>query len=152
MERTARARHFWDSVKGNLTLFKDIADILHLIKGPVTPVIEADEADYVSAALAALPQGELTLESWSEWTQSLKQSTGRKGRALFMPLRQALTGQAHGPGNAAFTAAYRLMIKLSPVYRAKPKDKPSWHANAFIFLTPPCATASKRPAWILPCR
>jgi glutamyl-tRNA synthetase len=88
---------FWDSVKGNLTLFKDIADILHLIKGPVTPVIEADNVDYVSAALAALPQGELTLESWSEWTQSLKQSTGRKGRALFMPLRQALTGQAHGP-------------------------------------------------------
>jgi len=88
---------FWDSVKGNLTLFKDIVDILHLIKGPVTPVIEADDADYVSAALAALPQGELTVESWSEWTQSLKESTGRKGRGLFMPLRQALTGQAHGP-------------------------------------------------------
>jgi glutamyl-tRNA synthetase len=88
---------FWDGVKGNLTLFADIADILNLIKGPVSPVIEADDADYVAAALEALPPGDLTEQSWSEWTQSLKESTGRKGRALFMPLRQALTGQAHGP-------------------------------------------------------
>ena len=26
-----------------------------------------------------------------------KESTGRKGKALFLPLRQALTGQDHGP-------------------------------------------------------
>jgi glutamyl-tRNA synthetase len=88
---------FWDGVKGNLTLFADVADILRLIKGPVSPVIEADDADYLAAALDALPQGALTEQSWSEWTQDLKESTGRKGRALFMPLRQALTGQAHGP-------------------------------------------------------
>ena len=59
-------------------------------------------------SLDALPQGTLTEQSWSEWTQNLKESTGRKGRALFMPLRQALTGQAYAPRNAAFTAAYRL--------------------------------------------
>ena len=88
---------FWDSVKGNLTLFADVGDILRLINGPVSPVIEADDADYLAAALDALPQGDLTEQSWSEWTQNLKESTGRKGRALFMPLRQALTGQAHGP-------------------------------------------------------
>ncbi|HAT08126.1 MAG TPA: glutamate--tRNA ligase [Rhodobiaceae bacterium] len=88
---------FWDSVKANLTLFDDVGDILRLIEGPVSPVIEAYDADYVATALDALPQGDLTEQSWSEWTQSLKESTGRKGRALFMPLRQALTGQAHGP-------------------------------------------------------
>ena len=88
---------FWDGVKGNLGLFRDVEDILQLIKGPVTPVIEAEDADYVADALNALPEGELTDASWSDWTQSLKESTGRKGRALFMPLRQALTGQAHGP-------------------------------------------------------
>ena len=88
---------FWDGVKGNLTLFADVADILRLIKGPVSPVIEAGDADYLAAALDALPQGALTEQSWSEWTQDLKESTGRKGRALFMPLRQALTGKAHGP-------------------------------------------------------
>jgi len=30
-------------------------------------------------------------------TQRLKERTGRKGAELFMPLRVALTGQAHGP-------------------------------------------------------
>ena len=88
---------FWDGVKGNLTLFDDVGGILRLIEGPVSPVIEADDVDYVATALDALPQGDLTEQSWSEWTQNLKESTGRKGRALFMPLRQALTGQAHGP-------------------------------------------------------
>ena len=88
---------FWDAVKGNLTLFDDMKDLLALINGPVTPVIEADDADYVAQALAALPAAPLSTESWGAWTTALKQETGRKGRALFMPLRLALTGQAHGP-------------------------------------------------------
>src|SRR5690606_4553100 len=31
------------------------------------------------------------------WTVAVKDSTGVKGRALFEPLRVALTGEAHGP-------------------------------------------------------
>jgi len=31
----------------------------------------------------------------------VKAATGRKGKALFMPLRKAVTGQAHGPDMAA---------------------------------------------------
>ncbi len=88
---------FWDSVKGNLTRFADIGDILHLINGPVSPVIEAEDAEYIEAAMQALPSAPLDMQSWSAWTGALKEQTGRKGRALFMPLRQALTGQAHGP-------------------------------------------------------
>ena len=88
---------FWDSVKGNLTRFVDIGDILHLINGPVSPVIEAEDAEYIEAAVQALPSAPLDMQSWSAWTGALKEQTGRKGRALFMPLRQALTGQAHGP-------------------------------------------------------
>lgn len=88
---------FWDSMKGNLTRFADIGDILHLISGPVRPVIEAEDADYIEAAVQALPSAPLDMQSWSAWTGALKEQTGRKGRALFMPLRQALTGQAHGP-------------------------------------------------------
>lgn len=91
------AAEFWDGIKGNLTRFSDVQEILRLINGPVTPVIEEADKDYIAAALEAMPQGDLDEASWSQWTQSLKESTGRKGRALFMPLRQALTGQAHGP-------------------------------------------------------
>ena len=31
----------------------------------------------------------------------MKEQTGRKGRALFLPLRRALTGLDHGPDMAA---------------------------------------------------
>ena len=35
--------------------------------------------------------------TWKEWTDAIKSTTGRKGKDLFMPLRQALTGMDHGP-------------------------------------------------------
>ena len=47
--------------------------------------------------MALLPQGKITDVTWGDWTSSIKDETGRKGRDLFMPLRLALTGQAHGP-------------------------------------------------------
>ena len=31
------------------------------------------------------------------WSTALKSASGRKGKALFMPLRLALTGEDHGP-------------------------------------------------------
>jgi glutamyl/glutaminyl-tRNA synthetase len=57
-------------------------------------IIAAAGAEFFSAALIAYDQtnGELKL-----LTQQLKQQTGRKGPDLFMPLRVALTGRAHGP-------------------------------------------------------
>ena len=39
----------------------------------------------------------MNADTWSAWTAILKDKTDRKGRALFMPLRQALTGMDHGP-------------------------------------------------------
>ena len=40
-----------------------------------------------------------TLEQadWKAWTNALKEVSGKKGKALFLPLRLALSGQAHGP-------------------------------------------------------
>jgi glutamyl-tRNA synthetase len=88
---------FWLGVRGNLERFDEISDMLQLINGPITPVIEDEDSAFIATAREALPAAPLTAESWSSWTSALKQQTGRKGRALFMPLRQALTGQAHGP-------------------------------------------------------
>ncbi|RMF12503.1 MAG: glutamate--tRNA ligase, partial [Alphaproteobacteria bacterium] len=36
-------------------------------------------------------------ETWGRWADAVKAETGAKGRSLFMPLRQALTGRNHGP-------------------------------------------------------
>ena len=88
---------FWEAMRGNIEKFADMQNILALIHGPVTPVVEVDDADYIEQARALLPDAPLGMDSWSDWTGRLKEETGRKGRALFMPLRMALTGQSHGP-------------------------------------------------------
>jgi glutamyl-tRNA synthetase len=89
---------FWEAVKPNLNKFADVADMAKIVTGPVTPVIE--DAAFAAAALEVLPEV-IDAGAWSAWTTAVKEKTGAKGKGLFMPLRLALTGQAHGPDMAA---------------------------------------------------
>ncbi|MGH7019374.1 MAG: glutamate--tRNA ligase [Brevundimonas sp.] len=89
---------FWDVVRGNLNKFADVADMARIVTGPVTPVIE--DSAFAAAALDVLPDV-VDANAWSAWTAAVKEKTGAKGKGLFMPLRLALTGQAHGPDMAA---------------------------------------------------
>ena len=59
-----------------------------------------DDADFAKAASALVPDA-LDEHSWSTFTNSVKEKTGAKGKALFMPLRLALTGRERGPEMAA---------------------------------------------------
>ena len=88
---------FWLTVRPNLTVVKDVVEWARLIEGPVTPAIADEDADFAAQAAELLPEGELTADSWGEWTNALKEATGRKGKTLFLPLRMALTGQQRGP-------------------------------------------------------
>jgi glutamyl-tRNA synthetase len=65
----------------------------------VTPVIE--DRDFIEAAAGVLPEGSWDTATWKTWTEAVKAATGLKGKALFMPLRLALTGLDHGPELAA---------------------------------------------------
>lgn len=85
----------WTVLQPNINKLGDIAELKKLIDGPITPVVE--DADHIAKCLALLPDGTLAADSWGNWTSAIKAETGAKGRALFMPLRQALTGQNHGP-------------------------------------------------------
>ncbi len=87
--------NFWNSVRANLNLFRDIKDWWQVAKGPVTPLVEDD--DFASKAVELMPAEPWTTETWKTWTDSIKAETGRKGKELFMPLRKALTGMDHGP-------------------------------------------------------
>lgn len=86
---------FWDAVKPNLTRISDAGDWARVVEGPVTPAIE--DADFMAEAAAVLPTDPWGPETWHLWTEALKARTGRNGKALFMPLRLALTGLDHGP-------------------------------------------------------
>lgn len=84
----------WEAVKGNITRLKDAAEWVEVVEGEVEPII--DNADFARAAAALVPD-RLDGESWSAFTNAVKEKTGAKGKALFMPLRLALTGRERGP-------------------------------------------------------
>lgn len=91
------AEDFWNVARENITVRSDVANWWALCRDGATPLIEDQDVDFVATAKTLLPAQPWTSETWGEWTAAVKQETGRKGRGLFMPLRKALTGQAHGP-------------------------------------------------------
>jgi glutamyl-tRNA synthetase len=86
---------FWEAARPNLARLSDAQDLWTLVTGPVTPVIESQA--FADEAMRLLPQDPLDETSWGTWTQAVAAATGAKGRALFHPLRLALTGREHGP-------------------------------------------------------
>ncbi len=89
------AEAFWHAVQGNLERFDEVSIWWTIVRGRADPVIE--DRDYLARASALLPEDPWSLDTWRAWTDRLKQATGRKGRALFHPLRLALTGRETGP-------------------------------------------------------
>ena len=93
---------FWNAVRANLVLLPDVKEWVRIVEGPIEPVIA--DAAFASVAAALLPSGAYDDKSWSVFVEAVKAKTGAKGKALFMPLRQALTGMDHGPEMAALFA------------------------------------------------
>jgi glutamyl-tRNA synthetase len=88
-------RAFWEAVRPNLHYLADAAHWWRVVQGPITPEIAA--GDVLRAARDTLPPEPWSQATWSEWTNAIKSVTGAKGKALFQPLRLALTGSDHGP-------------------------------------------------------
>jgi glutamyl-tRNA synthetase len=86
---------FWMAVRGNLAVLADAKAWWEVVHGEVAPVIEDRELTQQAAAL--LPPEPWDDTTWDVWISALKVATGRKGRALFHPLRLALTGLQDGP-------------------------------------------------------
>jgi len=89
---------FWNAVKPNLAKFEEAARWAVVVRGPVTPAV--DDPAFLAKAADLLP-AEIDAGAWSRWTEAVKAETGAKGRALFMPLRKAVTGLEHGPDMGA---------------------------------------------------
>ncbi|MGE0053213.1 MAG: glutamate--tRNA ligase [Hyphomicrobium sp.] len=86
---------FWDAVRGNVTVLADAKGWWQVVAGEISPVIE--DAAFLSRAAEVLPAEPWTHDTWGLWTNAIKAATGAKGRALFHPLRLALTGSDQGP-------------------------------------------------------
>ncbi len=88
---------FWLAVRGNIEKLADVATWRAVVSGPLTPVIAAEDRDFITVARGLLPPAPWDTTTWKAWTDAVKAATGRKGKDLFMPLRRALTGLDHGP-------------------------------------------------------
>ncbi|AQX28109.1 MULTISPECIES: glutamate--tRNA ligase [unclassified Bartonella] len=98
-----QAEYFWNTVKNNITKVSDAVlwwKIIHINES--FDITSPEDRAYVQQSVYSLPEGILNDKSWKIWTTALQEKTGRKGKALFMPLRQALTGMKHGPEMGKF--------------------------------------------------
>lgn len=86
---------FWMAIRANLSRFGDAAAWWSICRAALAPVVE--DASYLAQAASLLPPAPWDETTWGTWTRAIGTSTGRKGRALFMPLRLALTAREHGP-------------------------------------------------------
>ena len=88
----------WHAVRPNLATLAEAPEWWRLVTGPIdAPKFSAEDRAFLAEAADAL---RWSADPWPALTATLKARTGRSGRALFLPLRQALTGMDHGPGMA----------------------------------------------------
>ena len=98
----ALAEPFWRVIRDNVETRADIAPWWAVLRDGAVPEVAEEDRAFVAEALALLPDPPYGPEAWGDWTAAVKAATGRKGKALFMPLRKALTGRARGPEMAEF--------------------------------------------------
>ncbi len=88
---------FWLAIRGNVEYLSDSKIWHDVITNRIKPVIAAEDETFVREAAILLPAAPWDTGTWKIWTDAVKTATGRKGKALFLPLRLALTGLDHGP-------------------------------------------------------
>ena len=88
---------FWTAVRGNLDLLNEARGWWDVVAGSIVPPLIEGESEYLRTALETLPAEPWDETVWPAWIERLRAETGRKGKKLFLPLRQALTGEDHGP-------------------------------------------------------
>ena len=88
-------KKFWDTIKGNLETVEEISSWTDIVFN--SKPAESDDKDYIKLALELMPEEPWDDDTWTTWTNAIKEKTGRKGKELFLPLRVAFTGLTHGP-------------------------------------------------------
>ncbi len=88
----------WLAVRPNLEKVSEAHEWWQVIAGDLAvPALEPDDRAFASTAADMADGMAWDAEAWKTLTGALKDATGRKGKALFLPLRLALTGMDHGP-------------------------------------------------------
>ncbi len=87
----------WQVARANMSRRTELAGWWHLFRDGAEPLVDPEDREFVEQAFALLPEPPYGPDTWGAWTNAVKEATGRKGKALFMPLRKAVTGRERGP-------------------------------------------------------
>ncbi|WP_425500158.1 glutamate--tRNA ligase [Parasphingorhabdus halotolerans] len=88
----------WEVIRPNLHDMSEVSQWWQVVTGPIAKLeFSAEDQEFIGQARNAMEEMEASEGIWKKLTEALKESSGRKGKPLFMPLRQALTGLDHGP-------------------------------------------------------
>jgi glutamyl-tRNA synthetase len=92
----------WAAIRPNLRSVAEAADWWAILHGHVEASAPEEDRELLAAAAAAAA-GEVNWAEapWPQLVALLKARSGRTGKALFLPLRRALTGRDSGPEMAA---------------------------------------------------
>jgi glutamyl-tRNA synthetase len=88
----------WLLLRGNLERLSDFSGWQEIIAGDIAPPkLAEDERAVVAKGAEIAERLDWSSDPWHALADALKAATGQKGRALFHPLRLALTGRDSGP-------------------------------------------------------
>ena len=88
----------WLVLRGNLAHLGQAAEWVPVLHGDIEPPeVVPDDKPLLAEAAEVASKLDWNADPWHALADALKASTGRKGRALFHPLRSALTGRDSGP-------------------------------------------------------
>jgi glutamyl-tRNA synthetase len=91
----------WAAIRPNLTRVADAAEWWAVVEGPIVVAPDPEDTDFLDRAAGIAATLDWTDDPWHTLTGALKEQTERKGKALFLPLRRALTGRDQGPDMSA---------------------------------------------------
>lgn len=106
------AEKFWSVVRENITYLTDMGPWWELFRDGTPAVVDAEDAAFIEAALGMLGEPPYDDQTWANWSNAVKEATGRKGKQLFMPLRKAVTGRERGPEMADVMALMQVKPRL----------------------------------------
>jgi glutamyl-tRNA synthetase len=91
----------WTAIRPNLKNVAEAADWWEILHGHVEQATAAEDRAFLAEAAEAAGAIDWAESPWPQLVAQLKETSGRSGKALFHPLRRALTGRDSGPEMAA---------------------------------------------------
>ncbi|HEX8668323.1 MAG TPA: glutamate--tRNA ligase [Allosphingosinicella sp.] len=91
----------WEAIRPNLRTVAEASAWWEILHGHVEATAAEEDRPLIEAAAAAVAEIDWAESPWQQLVALLKERTGRSGKALFLPLRRALTGRDSGPEMAA---------------------------------------------------